>query len=217
MNFSALNLRCRPFLCLLALSLLAAWTQAAYAEPEGDIVRVEEDWELVVGTPAPESLAPQVSSVISPQGNIDGLHAAMELNVQSLLDFLAGGIQLQVWHGETPLNDRKFPSFAVLSHPNETITWTQSMEIADGMLTFEITDGSSLTWGNFGGQGYLKAAIGTQLTNLNSYNPAVSAANSGVSYAANRVQSLTLKAVRVYYATGEQAEYSTAVTVYPTE
>jgi len=164
---------------------------------------VEEDWELVVGTPASESDAPQVICVISPVGNVDSLHATLELNNHSVPEFAAGGLQFQLWEGEVPLTERKFPNQALLSHANETVTWTQSMELSGGSLEFEITDGNSVTWGTFGGQGYLKASVTTTLSDLNAYNPAVSVANSGVCYAANRVQSLTLKRVRVYMSDGQ--------------
>jgi len=214
MYFSATGMRYWPFQWLLALLFLVVWTQTASAQYGADVVRVEEDWELVVGTPAPGSLAPQVNSVISPRGNIDGLHAAFELNVQSLLEYAPGGLQLQLWFGQWALNDRKFPNSNVLSHVGETVCWTQSMEIEEGRIVFEIIDGTSTTWGDFGGQGYLKGSLVTFLTNLNDYDPAVSIANSGISYADNRVQSLTLKSVRVYLSTGEEIVQDTPTVVF---
>jgi hypothetical protein len=88
------------------------------------------------------------------------------------------------------------------------------MEIAGSFLLFEITNGSSTTWGSFGGQGYLKASVPTTLANLNTYNPDVSVQNSGVSYAANRVESLTLKGVRLFLSTEEQLNDTTSRIVY---
>ncbi|MBN2474455.1 MAG: hypothetical protein JXB62_07590 [Pirellulales bacterium] len=214
MCLSAIRMRRGPLQWLLVLGLLAVSAGTAQAETP-QIVRVEEDWELVVNTPEPQSFAPQVSCVMSPRGDIDGLHAALELNVQSLLTFLAGGVQLQLWHGETPLNDRKFPSDSVMSQPGETVTWTQTMQVANGVITFEVINGSSQTWGNFGGQGYLKVFLNTDLSNLNGYDPAVSVANSGINYAANRVDSLILKKIRVYDSNGNVVEHSTPIVVHP--
>ena len=54
----------------------------------------------------------------------------------------------------------------------------------------------------------------TTLENLNSYHPTVSVGNSGISYAANRVQSLVLKRVRVTTSEGEVLEDSTARPVH---
>ena len=212
-----MSVRCCPFRAILALFCLAVWAEVATAQSPPTIVRVEEDWELVIGQPDPDSDAPQVTCVISPCGNTGSLHATFELNQQSLPTFTAGGLQLQVWEGEAPVSNRGFPNDAVLAQPGETVRWTQGMELDDGSLGFEITNGSSTTWGNFGGQGYLKASVNTTLTSLDAYDPAVSVENSGVNYAANRVQSLVLKRVRVYTSAGEQVEDTTARIVYSQE
>ncbi len=49
------------------------------------------------------------------------------------------------------------------------------------------------------------------------YDPGISAANSGVSFAGNRVQSLTLKKVRVLLSNGQQIEDATARVVHQKE
>jgi hypothetical protein len=182
---------------------------AAQAQAPTQIVRVEEDWELVVGTPDAGSVSPQVSCAFSPVGHVDSVYATLELNHQSLPEFVPGGLQLQVWNGESPLSSRKFPNSNVMGNAGETVRWTQSMRLDSEVLTFEITDGSSSTWGNFGGQGYLKASLFTTLTDLNEYDPAVSVKNTGIGYAANRVKSLTLKKVRLVTSTGEVLEDDT--------
>ena len=199
---------------LLCTVFLVGWSAVAAAQDPLQIVRVEEDWELVVGTPDPNSDGPQVACVISPLGDVNSVHAALELNHQSLPEFVPGGIQLQVWNDETPENSRKFPNGAVMALPGETIRWTQSMELEDGTLTFEVIDGTSSTWGSFGGQGYLKASGPATLANLNGYDPEVSVKNSGIAYAANRVQSLVLRKVRLITATGEVLEDDTARPVH---
>jgi len=188
-----------PAICLLLACASAAANETAY-----QIVRVEEDWEMVVGEPDLDRNAPQVICVISPVGDVDSLHGAFEVNVQTLPEFQAGGMQLQVWSGENSLATRKSPNESWLAHTGETVRWTQSMKLQDGSLTFEITDGQSTTWGDFGGEGYLKAARNTSLTSLNHYDPAISIANSGVSYAGNRVASLVLKRVRLTLSNGAQ-------------
>ena len=214
MNGCAVGTRCWVFRGFLATLLLLAWAAVAWAQSEGTVVRVEEDWELVIGTPDADSVAPQVTCVISPSGDVASCHAALELNQQSLPSFVAGGVQLQVWEGEVPLSYRPFSNGAVLQQPGETIRWTQTMELADGNLTFEVINGTSTTWGGFGGQGYLKASVATELNSLNGYDPAVSAKNSGAGHAANRVQSLVLRRVRVYTSSGEQMEDATARTAH---
>jgi hypothetical protein len=214
MNSHTIRMRVRLFQGFLVMLFLLAWASMAWAQAGPTIVRVEEDWELVVGTPDPDTDAPQVTCAISPTGNLEGWHAALELNQQGLPVYAAGGLQLQVWEGDVAVSDRRFPNGAVLATPGEVIQWTQSMQLDGGNLTFEVITGSSTTWGAFGGQGYLKASLASTLGNLNAYSPAVSAANSGVSYAANRVQSLVLKRVRYYTSTGEQIEDTTARVVH---
>ena len=200
---------------LVSLCFWAGSSDTVRAQSETQVVRVEEDWELVLGTPDADSDAPQVTCVISPVGNVKSVHAAFSVNHQSLPEFVAGGLQLQVWDDELQLGSRKFPNGSVMQQPGETVRWTQCMELVEGTLVFEIRTGTSATWSNFGGQGYLKTAVSSTLANLNGYNPAVSVANSGVGYAGNRVESLVLRSIRLTTSTGEVLESNAEYIVYP--
>lgn len=182
---------------------------AALPGPAAEVVRVEEDWQLQVATPDPVSDAPQLTCLISPVGDIRSIHAAFELNQRSLPYFSAGGLQLQLWNGESPQGNVQAAATEIMGQPDEIVTWTQSMEIVGGVLKFAVTNGHSTTWGDFGGDGLLKIDVPTTLTNLNLYDPQVSVDNSAVGYAANRVTSLVLKRVRVVTSTGEVAEDTT--------
>ncbi len=203
----------RPTTLLACLLIVVAAARGIASEPIS-VVAIEEDWELVVATPDSNSTAPQVSCTISPLSHVNALHATFELNHQSQPDFTAGGLQLQIWNDEQPISSRKFPNSSVLATDNETVRWTQALRLDDDTLTFEITDGTSTTWGNFGGQGYLKASLTTDLKNLNGYDPDVSVTNSGVAYAGNRVTALVLKRVRATLATGEVIEDTTPRVVH---
>lgn len=177
-----------------------------------DIVRVEERWELKIATPDPVTDAPQVTCLVSPVGGIDSIHAVFEVNQRSLPSFSPGGLQLQLWKGESPLGHMEAAATAVLSEVDETITWTQAMEISGGVLRFTVT-GASSTWGDFGGD-ELRIEVPTDLTNLNQYDPTVSINKSAVGYASNRVKSLVLKRIRIVTITGEIAEDATARVVH---
>jgi hypothetical protein len=191
----------KSLLCsLLFISFFAAGSQCLAQDLQ--VVRVEEDWKMVLGEPEPQSVGPQVTCLISPVGNVDSLHAAFTLNHRGLPDFIPGGLQLQVWNDETPLLVKNFPDTSILSQTGETITWTQSMELEDGTLTFGILNGRSATWGNYGDDDNLKASVGTTLENLNQYDPSVSIKNSGIGFASNRVRSLVLVQVRLICSTG---------------
>ncbi len=197
---------------VLVMSCASPHSEAADNGPI--IVRVEEDWELVVDTPVADSAAPQVTCTFSPVSHVDGLHATLEINHQSLPYFQAGGLHLQLWQGENALNSNKSPHDAMMSQAHETVCWTQRMEIQNGVVTFEVVEGSSTTWGKFGGQGYLKTSALTGLANLNDYSHEVSAKHSGVGYAGNRVSSLALKRIRVYTESGDKFECTTPLNVH---
>jgi len=205
-NHCTLAARCWSSRVLLTLLIVAACSSVAVAQTSPTVVRVEEDWELVIETPDPGSDGPQITCAISPLGNLDSLYATFELNHQSELTFEAGGLQLQIWDGEVLLSDKGYPNRNVLSQAGEVITWTQCLEVQNDTVTFEVINGISTTWGNFGGQGYLKAMLSTTLTDLGSYNSSVSVGDSGVSYGGNRVSSLVLKSVRFHLSTGEVIE-----------
>lgn len=197
---------------LLATVVLCLASNMAWGQTP-TIVRVEEDWEMVVATPDVDSDSPQITCVISPWGNMDSLYAAFELNHRSLPSYQPGGLQLQVWRGETALVAHSGPNGALLNTPGERITWTQCMAVSGSNVVFEVRNGSSSTWANFGGQGYLQAVASAGVANLDAYQPEVSVRNSSVGFAANRVQSLVLRQVRYFTADGRQLVDTTARTV----
>jgi hypothetical protein len=169
----------------------------------GQIVRVEEDWEMVVSEPDPDTDGPQVTCIISPFGGIGGIHANFELNLRSLPHFVPGGLQLQLWYGEYPLYHGESQHTAVMSTPGETVRWTQAMNLSGGLLVFEVLNGDSVTWESFGGLGHLRLVVPTGMEDLSGYSPGVSVASSGIGYAGNRVQSMVLRRVRLITADGE--------------
>jgi len=149
----------RLALAMTALSLAAPhWTPTLAAEGGTIVVRVEETWELVVGTPDSDTSGPQVTCAISPTGNLDGLYSIFTLNHQSHPSFTAGGLQLQVWDGDATLAAKKHPNQGLLATAGETVRWTMKMSLHDGGLVFDVDDGASTTWGNFGTQGHLWAS-----------------------------------------------------------
>jgi hypothetical protein len=179
------------------------------------ITRVEEDWEFVVHQPDLDTDAPQVTTVISPFGHLESLHAAFEFNHRSQPEFVPGGAQVQVWNGEEALGNKGSSFTSKLSHAGETVSWTQVMKLEDGQVQFKVASGNSTSWGTFGNWPWLRVSVDTSLTTLAGYSSSVSVDNSGVSYAGNRVTSLTLKRVRRYLANNELLdEVTTPVVVH---
>ena len=81
------------------------------------------------------------------------------------------------------------------------------MSVSEGTLTYEVTNGSSTTWGTFG-TGELTVSVPTNLPNLQGYNVNYSANSSGVGFGSNRVSSLVLKRVRFITGSGFTFEFS---------
>jgi hypothetical protein len=185
----------------LVLTIFAVSTCPAWGDLP-NVTRIEEDWELVIAAPSPNSDAPQITCTVSPLRDVDSFHATFIVNNHDVPTFAAGGLQMQAWNGKTLLASKRAPNQAVLATPGETIRWTQVMRLTDDGLQFQVVNGSSTTWGNFGNDWTLQTTVDAGLANLNGYSPDISAQQSGVSYAGNRVQSLTLKRVRAYSANG---------------
>ena len=184
---------------LVAATCLAASPAAA---DDVSIVRIEEDWRVEIGTPAPEDHAPQIVTVLSPVGNLEREHSVFELNHTTYPNYSPGGMQLQCWRRDWLSGYGSTPHQQKLYHANEVVIFTSAMEIDDAVLEFQIKNGSSLTWSNFGGSGYLKTRYYTTLNNLVGYSPDVSVANSRVAFASHRVKKLVLSRIRYYYSEG---------------
>jgi hypothetical protein len=200
---------------MLAGLLLTFVRPTAADTPNVD--KVEEDWELVVQLPEVNTDAPQVTCVISPGGDLFGVYAAFELNHHTQPDYAAGGLQLQLWSAGYPVDRSSFSNQSLLQQPSEAIRWTQRMRLHEGQLVFDVRNGSSQTWGSFGGWGVLRVAIPTELTTLATYQPAFSADHSGVGYAGNRVTRLALREVRWFSNGVLVATDSTERLVHPQE
>lgn len=199
---------------------LAAWgaaiAAAAFcpAASANDVYRVEEDWELVVADPDATTVAPQVTTSISPLGHINGLHATFEINHRTVPSYSPGGLHFHVWNGESRLSTRDDSSNALVSQTGEVVRWTQRMTLVDNTLWLSVREGTSSTWGNFGAEGNLRISMTTNLNNLNEYSPEVSVAQSGIGFASNRAESLVLKRVRRTFNNGQVVEDNTPRVVY---
>src|SRR5689334_22537223 len=101
-------------LAIYSLAIVAgiAWCGSVRA---ADVVRVEEDWVLVVGQPDPNLDAPQVSCGISPLGDFDSAYVVFNLNHRSQPVYVPGGLQLQVWCNGSPLLSDDDPDNQIMS------------------------------------------------------------------------------------------------------
>ena len=181
------------------LALLALVASPCRAETPTNVTRVEEDWVLVVGEPSVDDTSPQIMSFISPTGQIDAECAVLELNHSTQPEYTDGGVQFQRWFGDFERIWRTPHTQNRLAIPGETIKYTMTMKIEGGLLKFGVRNGTSQTWGTFGGTSeQWNSSVASQYADLDAYSPAVSTKYSRVGYAANRVRKYSLKEVRYY-------------------
>jgi hypothetical protein len=189
--------RFRSCLWLLACGVwLCEGSQTAQAA--APITRIEEDWQIELDQPDPDTIAPQILNVISPTSSLTGKYAIFELNHRTCGDYGPGGVQLQTWDGDALKNFTSPNFYDILATPNETITYTLGMSLQFGLLKFEVKNGSSTTWGNFGGGSALRLWTTTNLSAFSTYDPAKTVENSGIGFASHRVVRFVLKEVRYY-------------------
>jgi hypothetical protein len=183
--------KCLGLLATLSAFLAAVTISArAYADSP-KVISVEEHWELRLAEPDPDRSAPQTTMVMSPSGNVSGAHFLFTLNHNSVPDYAPGGMQVQLWDGDAFVQSQTAHDSKALDRSEELVTWTQKISLQSGQLSFQICDGTSETWGKFGGDDLTLSAT-SSLASLNSYRPSVSLSESQVGYAQNRVGSLTL-------------------------
>ena len=186
------NWRCAQVVhWIVAACLVVSATRSASAETP-NIVQIEEHWEMAVGEPDAQLSSPQATMIMSPQDNLDGQYFLFTINHRSVPSYEPGGMQVQLWNGNETVDAESF-SAGPLEQSGDVIQWVQRLKVENGTLSFEVVDGTSNSWGSFGGSGSLAFATPTSLEDLNGYRPAVSLGESQVGYAGNRVQRLLLK------------------------
>lgn len=185
---------------LVGLFLLTLPPAQATDDAPPEIVRIEEDWFLVLNEPNDAMFAPQFHTVMSPFGHLDSVYLQVIWNYWEYPEFEPGGLQMQAWDGDLIEYEKDFHG-QQMSTNAETVAWTQVLETDGAVLTFRVENGHSETWGTFGGE-YMQIYGLTNLPNLNQYRTTLSASNSLVTYGANRVDLLAIAAVRYYTAQG---------------
>lgn len=180
---------------------LAAFTNSVQADAI-EIVKVEERWSVEVGQPNLVANAPQISMIMSPHADLDYDFFVFLINHRTQPSYAPGGSQVQLWDGDFVEDYRNHTNESPLNQDGEVITWTQVMSVDSGTVSFEVRDGSSQSWGGFGGQGLLKTSVTTGQSNLNTYSPVNSIQQSSIGFAGNRIVSLTLEQITWHLSDG---------------
>ena len=133
--------------------LVAPWlnrAEHARADDNGHIIRVEEDWYMKIGVPEPGEDSPQITTVMAPSWSTSGNIGVFDLNCATQPNFSSGGVQLQLWYNGDLVQARSNTNWDSIRFSDEEIRYTSIMRIQNNHLSFEITNGSSQTWGTFG-------------------------------------------------------------------
>ncbi len=168
------------------------------------IDQVEEDWQLVIASPDPVDVGPQITTCMSPVSDGSTPFFALDMNYRDYPSYYSGGLEAAVISNSNgSVQDYSTQGDEVLGTANETITWTQRMSLSGGTATYIVVNGQSTTWGSFGqDDGLGPVRFTTSVTSLASYSPDTSVAKSGVGWQSNRVSRMTLVRVR-YYSGGQ--------------
>ncbi|MFG0289637.1 MAG: hypothetical protein ACF8CQ_15765 [Rhodopirellula sp. JB044] len=170
-------------------------------------VRIEEDWELKLNQPDPEANSPQLNIYMTPDSTRLESYFQLQLNHAAEAGYSAGGLRVCAVENDTPVSDSRSLSGSLLSYDGDVVRWTTVLMIRDGELYFAIKNGSSRSWGEFGGPEYLLRLSAGEMRDLSRYTPRQSVSDVDIGFGRNRVQSLTLKTIRAY------REDGTSVTV----
>jgi hypothetical protein len=167
-----------------------SWSADGGSNP---VVCIEQDWEVVVGTPDPSLCSPQIFALLYPASGGD-FSCQFLINYNDQPDFSAGGVQIQIWQDTTVLDgEDNSPHQAVLQNENETVTFTLRMQLVNGNLQFSAVSVSSPSFGDVTN---LFTSVPYAQKSLSNYQTSDTIANSGILYGSNRVTSLRITAVR---------------------
>ncbi|MBX3442918.1 MAG: hypothetical protein KF774_10970 [Planctomyces sp.] len=180
----------------LVLGLFLLTPSPAAPPIVGDVQQVEEDWRIQIANPSPDSDSPQFTIVFGPADPATGTHAVFEVNHSTQPDFVEGGMQLQCWWGEELVGYKNQHHPAELHVSNETITFTTVTRVQGAKITMEVLNGNSQSFGEFGGESYLRLAVTTQQANLNGFDADYSVNHSRCGWGANRVPKFSRTAIR---------------------
>lgn len=173
----------------------------SHGTPDPTILQVEEDWEIKVANPDPDFNTPEIVTSIGPRADDSEPAAYLLINHETQPSYTAGGIQFQVWQNRQLLGYQNRAPFRCLNTTQEKIQFTLVMTLENGRLNYQVTNGTSTTFGSFND---LSISVATQLTSLSAYDPAESIRRSEVTVGVNRLSKYQLNEVRYLLSNDEE-------------
>ena len=194
---------------LLGIGLI--FSPASSLNAQVDVTRIEEHWELEITEADSQTNAPQLLMHFSPFGADVDAHFELDLNHASMPNYSAGGFQVRAMQGERLVSEARQMQDVRLNSTSETLTWVQIAQKMPEGWAFAIGFGNSQSWGGFGGPNTIVTLAG--VNQPLQYSPLDSLKNSGVVFAKNRVDRLTLRKIRYYYSNNQYRDLAVDASV----
>lgn len=182
-------------------AVLSMFSLSASGE-EPTIWKIEEDWEMVIYEPDPSIYSPQVTFFTSPSLDLDDTYFQLQMNYEADEAFSAGGFHVAAVSNGSIVDEERSSHRITLGTSNDQIRWTSVMAVVENKLLFAVKDGHGTEWGDFGGPEYLVRVVPSPVQDLSNYHHQQSLDSVDIGFGANRVQSVTLRHVRIFYSNG---------------
>ncbi len=109
--------------CGLVMTSWLATSSQAFAQ--GEVVRIEEHWELAITEADSQTNAPQIMMHFSPFGEGADWHFELDINHASLPSYAPGGFQVRAMQGNRVMSDVRLLDNNRLASQSELLTWVQ--------------------------------------------------------------------------------------------
>lgn len=190
---------------VLTASLVLVFTMSNSVNAEDTVrklVRVEEDWMVLIQETDRDATSPQVNNVISFGSSQSSLYGMIELNHGTSPSFRSGGIQVQARNDETVINQTSWREGYTLNEDYDRLEYTVTLFHQNSSTYVGVKNIRSKTFGDSGST-EIRAQVTSWEKSLTDYRPDVSASASSVNVGAQRVATMCMPRVRYYYSNGD--------------
>lgn len=190
---------------LIAGGLFLFIALSSVAQAQGPtLYMVEEDWEMVLNQPVVAINSPQVAFFMYPDAEHADCYFQVQMNYAAEEGYSSGGFHVGAFCKEVTVDEERSVVRQSLSLDGDRLEWTNAMAIFNGKLMFALKAGSGTQWGQFGGPEYLVEMDDQELHALDHYTPEKSLKSVDIGFGSNRVTSIRLRRVRLYYTDGTE-------------
>lgn len=185
-----------------AVIALLPFVSATAEDNERKLIRVEEDWMVLIEETDRNATSPQINNVISFSSSQTSLYGMVELNHGTSPSFRSGGIQVQARNDEDVIAQSSWREGYTLNEDFDRLEYTVTLFHHCERTYVGIKNVRSKTFGDSGGN-EIRAQIASWEKPLTDYRPDHSASASSVNVGAQRVATMCMPRVRYYYSNGD--------------